>query len=58
VHLADGKTTDTAEDFADMYINVIIPHHGVVPTVLTDRDAKFTANFWRHLAARLGTGLA
>jgi len=28
-----------------------------VPLVLSDRDAKFTANFWRHLTARLGTTL-
>jgi glycosylphosphatidylinositol phospholipase D len=57
VHLAACKTTDTAEDFANMYIDVIVRHHGVVPLVLSDRDAKFTANFWRHLTARLGTTL-
>ena len=54
-HLAACKITDTAEDFANMYIDVIVRHHGVVPLVLSDRDAKFAANFWRHLTARLGT---
>lgn len=53
VHLAPCRTTITAEEFAQLFIDTIVRHHGVVYKVIMDRDSKFTATFWRQLAVRL-----
>lgn len=57
LHLAPCHTSITAEQFAQLYLDTIVRHHGVVPTVLMDRDSKFTATFWKQLAVRLGINI-
>lgn len=54
LHLAPCRTDITAEQFAQLYLDTIVRHHGVVPAMLMDRDSKFTATFWQQLSIRLG----
>lgn len=53
-------TTDnvTAEEIATLYHRAVFRHHGIPKSLVSDRDPKFTAAFWRALHAALGTKLA
>lgn len=37
------------EQLADLYVNKIVPLHGVPANIISDRDPKFSAAFWREL---------
>ena len=39
------KTTDSAEDYAKLYINEIVRLHGVILSIITDRGPQFTSYF-------------
>ncbi|XP_070036429.1 uncharacterized protein [Nicotiana tomentosiformis] len=54
-HFLSVGTTYSAEDYARLYIKEIIRLHGVVISIISDRDAQFTANFWRSFQKGLGT---
>ena len=51
------KTTDSAEDYAKLYINEILRLHGVSFTIISDKGPQFTSNsgihFRRVLVLRL-----
>lgn len=55
VHLVPTTTTVTAEGVADLLCSHVIKHHGLPQSIISDRDSKFTANFWRQLMKLLGT---
>jgi hypothetical protein len=57
-HIIACKSTDTAKDTADRILEGVVRLHGLPHVVVSDRDAKFTSNFWQALHARLGTRLA
>ncbi|XP_055830815.1 uncharacterized protein LOC129899829 [Solanum dulcamara] len=42
-----GEITYSTEDYARLYIKEIVKLHGVPISIITDRGAQFTANFWR-----------
>ena len=48
------KSTMTAEEFADIFLRVIVTHHGMPKKIISDRDSRFTSKFWRALVARMG----
>jgi hypothetical protein len=52
--LAPCHDTTTAEQFADLFINTVFRSHGVPETLVSDRDTRFTSEFWAALTARLG----
>uniref|UniRef100_A0A1U7YRA6 Uncharacterized protein LOC104247112 n=2 Tax=Nicotiana sylvestris TaxID=4096 RepID=A0A1U7YRA6_NICSY len=54
-HFLPVKTTYTAEDYAKLYIKEIVRLHGVPISIISDRGAQFTANFWRSFQKGLGT---
>lgn len=58
VHFAPSRTTDTAVDVANRFFNNVFRLHGMPTTIVSDRDSKFSSNFWRRLHERLGTKLA
>ncbi|WMV08282.1 hypothetical protein MTR67_001667 [Solanum verrucosum] len=41
------KTTDSAEDYAKLYINEIVRLHGVPLSIISDRGPQFTSHFWK-----------
>ncbi|GJP82598.1 hypothetical protein CLOP_g12838, partial [Closterium sp. NIES-67] len=45
----------TAEQTAQLFIANAIRLHGLLTAIITDRDPKFTSNFWRHLWDESGT---
>ena len=46
-HFFAVKTTDTAEDYARLYIREIVKLHGVPLSIISDRGTQFTSQFWR-----------
>ena len=47
----------TLDRLAKLYIKEIISRHGVPISIVSDRDPRFTSNFWRSLQEHLGTQL-
>ncbi|GJP49627.1 hypothetical protein CLOM_g8813, partial [Closterium sp. NIES-68] len=56
-HFIACQQTITAEQTAQLFIANIIRLHGLPSAVISDRDPKFTSNFWRHLWDQFGTKL-
>jgi transposase InsO family protein len=48
----------TAEGVAEAYVRNVFRLHGVPKTIVSDRDSKFTSNFWQTFWRRLGTKLS
>ncbi|SGY12372.1 BQ5605_C011g06487 [Microbotryum silenes-dioicae] len=48
----------TAEKCADLYFTFVFPHWGIPNVITSDRDVRWTLDFWRTLHAALGTTLA
>ena len=49
VHVIPNRTNDTAEDCARMFVDKIYCHHGLPLEIISDRDTKFTSDFWKEL---------
>ncbi|KAI3712403.1 hypothetical protein L1987_70959 [Smallanthus sonchifolius] len=45
------------EKLARIYIDEIVSRHGVPLNIISDRDARFTSQFWQSLQTALGTRL-
>ncbi|KAI3669788.1 hypothetical protein L6452_41195 [Arctium lappa] len=45
------------EKLAKLYIDEVVSRHGVPQSVVSDRDSRFTSNFWTSLQKELGTRL-
>jgi hypothetical protein len=43
------KESLSAEDFADLFVAEHIRLHGLPGSIVSDRDARFTSDFWRRL---------
>ena len=57
VHFIKCKTTDTAIDVAENFFSNIFKHHGLPDNIVSDRDSKFTSEFWKHLMKLCGIQL-
>ncbi|XP_059312991.1 uncharacterized protein LOC132064117 [Lycium ferocissimum] len=49
------KSIDSAKDYAKLYVNEVIRLHGTPVSIISDRGALFTANFWKSFQRGLGT---
>ena len=56
-HFIPGKSTYTATKWAQLYMSEIVRLHGVLVSIVSDRDARFTSKFWKGLQAAMGTRL-
>ena len=45
------------DKLAKLYVDEIISRHGVPLSIVSDRDSRFTSNFWNGLQTELGTRL-
>ena len=45
-HFLAMRMNFTLEAFCRLYIQEIVRLHGVPVSIISDRDPKFTANFW------------
>ena len=57
-HFIPVKTTYKAANIADIFLKQIFRLHGVPKVIISDRDPKFTSNFWKSLFKRLNTTLS
>ena len=56
-HLVPTKSTISAEGAARLYINHVFSLHGLSKSIVSDRDPKFTATFFKDLVSLLGSRL-
>ncbi|GJT01081.1 putative reverse transcriptase domain-containing protein [Tanacetum coccineum] len=52
------RETNTMEKLVRMYLKKVVTRHGIPISIISDRDGRFTSNFWRSLQKALGTTLA
>ena len=54
-HFLPMKLTDKVETLAELYMEEIVKLHGVPANIVSDRDLRFTDEFWRAFPQALGT---
>ncbi len=56
-HLAPVTKDISGAEVANMFVDRVYCLHGLPKVIISDRDTKFTSEFWEQLHARLGTKL-
>ena len=56
-HFIPVKSVHKTDDIAKIFMKEIFKLHGFPKAIVSDRDVKFTSNFWKGLFANLGTKL-
>ena len=51
------RMTFTQEEFCKLYIQEIVRLHGVPVSIVSDRDPRFTDQFWKSFQRAMGTQL-
>jgi hypothetical protein len=57
VHFIPLKTTHKATDVTDIFMKEVARLHGIPKMIVSDRDPKFTSNFWKGLFKGFGMNL-
>ena len=57
-HFIPVKYTSKADAIAKIFMKEISRLHGLPKEIISDRDTKFTSNFWKGLFVDLGTKLS
>ncbi|KAE9333692.1 hypothetical protein PR003_g13904 [Phytophthora rubi] len=57
IHLAPVAAEVTADESAELFLDLVFRHHGLPESIVSDRDPPFTSAFWTRLFALLGTRL-
>ncbi|GMF45109.1 unnamed protein product [Phytophthora fragariaefolia] len=53
VHLAPVAAEVTADESAELFLDLVFRHHGLQESIVSDRDPRFTSAFWTRLFAGL-----
>ncbi|GJS01931.1 putative reverse transcriptase domain-containing protein [Tanacetum coccineum] len=56
-HFLTIREDFNTEKLARLYIDVIAARHGVLVSIISDRDGRFTSHFWQTVQRALGTSL-
>jgi hypothetical protein len=56
-HFIPLKTTHKAADVVDIFLKEVARLHRIPKTIVSDKDSKFTLNFWKGLFKGFGTNL-
>ena len=56
-HFLVVRMTFTLEEFCKLYIREIVQLHGVSVSIVSNRDPRFTAQFWKSFHKAMGTQL-
>ena len=56
-HFLAVHMTFTLEEFCRLYIREIVRLHGLPVSIVSDRDPRFTAHFWKSFQKAMGTKL-
>nr|GEU35849.1 putative reverse transcriptase domain-containing protein [Tanacetum cinerariifolium] len=51
------REDDTLKKLTIQYLKEVVSRHGVIVSIISDRDGKFTLHFWKSLHKVLGTRL-
>jgi len=51
-----SKTSDVSK-IAQIYFDRVVKLHGLLKTIVSDRDVKFMSYFWKTLWHKMGTNL-
>nr|GFB67118.1 putative reverse transcriptase domain-containing protein [Tanacetum cinerariifolium] len=51
------RETDPMDKLARIYLKEVVTRHRIPISIISDRDPRFTSNFWRSLQNALGTRL-
>ncbi|GKD15027.1 reverse transcriptase domain-containing protein [Tanacetum coccineum] len=54
-HFIPTRATDSMETLTRFYIKEIVSWHGVLISLISDRDSHFTSRFWQSMQSALGT---
>ena len=54
-HFIPVKSMHKPDDIAKIFMKEIFKMHGLPKEIVSDRDVKFTSNFWMGLFTDLGT---
>ncbi|XP_073131640.1 uncharacterized protein [Henckelia pumila] len=57
-HFLPVRNNFSMNQYAELYIREVVRLHGVPARIVSDRDPRFTSNFWKSLHHGLGTKLA
>ena len=57
IHIIPTTSSATAPDTAQLFFSHVFKHHGLPSSVISDRDTKFTSDFWTCLFNLTGTRL-
>ncbi|XP_073035232.1 uncharacterized protein [Primulina eburnea] len=57
-HFLPVKITFAMNQYAEVYVAEIVRLHGIPISIVSDRDPRFTSEFWKSLHRALGTKLA
>src|SRR5262249_15336726 len=58
VHFAPLTTNANAPTVAKIFFDTVFRLHGLPQVIVSDRDTRFTSQFWKALFKHLGTKLA
>ena len=56
-HFLPVRMTYMAAQYARLYLDRIVPMHGVPISIVSERGTQFTSRFWRSFQEALGTQL-
>ncbi|GJU76209.1 putative reverse transcriptase domain-containing protein [Tanacetum coccineum] len=56
-HFLPMREDDMLEKLTRQYLKEVVSKHGVLVSIISDRDGKFTSHFWKSLNKALGTQL-
>ena len=56
-HFLAVRMTFTLESFCRLYIREIVQLHGVLVSIVSNRDPRFMAHFWKSFQKAMGTWL-
>nr|GEZ94831.1 retrotransposon protein, putative, Ty3-gypsy subclass [Tanacetum cinerariifolium] len=57
VHFLPMRKDFKMDRLARLYLNEIVARHGVLISIISDRDSRFTSRFWQSMQEVLGTRL-
>ncbi|GJT50521.1 putative reverse transcriptase domain-containing protein [Tanacetum coccineum] len=56
-HFLPMRENNSMEKFTRQYLKEVVTRHGVPISIISDRDGRFTSQFWQSLQKALGTQL-
>ncbi|GKA54637.1 reverse transcriptase domain-containing protein [Tanacetum coccineum] len=56
-HFLPMKKTNSMDRLTRLYLKEMVSRHGVLVSIISDRDSRFTSYFWKSFQKALGTRL-